>query len=292
MAGYEELQAELDKIAKEENIKISTSTVQEDTKYKKRDDLQTAVGKKSYTVFASGLMHGGRDVELKNKNTRDNLAIIFDAVDNHSYRLSVDKTKYATENKVNFADHAIIEDGVFSFTGRVSSAPVKIYETNYFDKDTDKNNPLKSKRPQKAQEAILEIIRTRELVSIVSEDAILENYICTSMEAVRDGAEGDALIFQLEFEEFRTFTLGKTVLATNFSDAKKSPKKQKGAVSSSSTGKEVDVMKKRSVLQTDLGKKISSLTGLDDYTSTLQKTGTYNPTDGSFKDLDGNDMKF
>ena len=45
---------------------------------------QSAGGEVQYTLFASGLTYGGRDVELKNKNYTDNIAILFDVVDQHS----------------------------------------------------------------------------------------------------------------------------------------------------------------------------------------------------------------
>lgn len=258
--------------------------------YKKRDDARTQAESKTYTLFASGLNHGGRNVELKNKNTSTDIAIIFDVVENHSYTRGVNKTQYATENKVNFSDHAVIEDGKFTFTARVNSSPMYLIQNNYIDKDTDPNNPMQSKRPQKTLEALIAMIDNREILTLVTEDIILENYICTNMTAVRDSSEGDSLEFQLEFTEFRTFTLGKTVM-TNFTNPKKATKKQKGAVNSSASDEQLDVYQRRSVLQTDTGKSVSTALGLDDYTKTDQKIGTLGP-DGNITDPNGNTVKF
>lgn len=292
MATTAELNSELEALNKRLDALDAKQAAKDADLYKKKNAAESATTEKTYTLFASGLNHGGRDVELKNKNTSTDLAIIFDVVENHSFTQGVDKTQYATESKVKFSDHAVIEDGKFTFTARVNSSPMYLIQNNYIDKDTDKSNPMQSKRPQKALEALREMIATREVVTLVTEDIILENYICTNMTATRDGAEGDALSFDLEFTEFRTFTLGKTVLATNFSDAKKSGNKQKGAVNSSATDQQVDVMAKRSNLQTDYGKKVSTALGLDDYTSSMQKTGYYDRAKGDFFDNDGNPMKF
>lgn len=203
----------------------------------------------------------------------------------------MNKTQYATENKVTFSDHAVIEDGKFSFSARITSSPQFIMQKNYIDKDTDTQNPVASKRPEKALNILNELIDKRSLVTLITEDIILENYICTSLSAERSTEEGAALVFQLEFTEFRTFVLGKTVFASNFSDAKKSAKKQKGAVASSSTDKQRATYERKSDLHTDLGKEISAAAGLDDYTSSVQQSGTWNPTTGQFYDLNGNPIK-
>lgn len=251
-----------------------------------------------YTLFASGLNYGGRNIELKDKNYTDDLAIIFDVVEEHSYTRTVDKTSYAVEDRVKFSDHGVIEDGKFSFSARVSSSPLSIIQFNYIDKDTDNQNPAASKRPEKALEVLERLIDQRQIVTLVTEDRILDNYILTSMEASRSNSDGAALVFQLEFTEFRTFTLGKTVLATIYTDPKKSGKtKQKGSVQSSATQQEVDIMARKTLYsgdQADLWKQWSESRhhNLDDVTS-LQKVGSYTLTpSGEFKDLDGNPMKF
>jgi len=252
----------------------------------KRDSAEKTATAKQYTLFASGLNHGGRDVELKNKNTSTDLAIIFDVVEKHSYNRSVEKTQYATENKVKFSDHAVIADGKFSFTARVNSSPMYLIQNNYIDRDTDPNNPILSKRPQKALEVLNQMIDQRELVTLVAEDMILENYICTSMEAVRESEEGDSLSFNLEFEEFRTFTLGKTVL-TNYSDPKKSTPKQKGAVNSTAGEEKITVYTK----QSNLVSKNSTLNALAEKIpggTSYKPGGTLDPLTNKITDLNGN----
>uniref|UniRef100_A0AAU8GIF7 Dit-like phage tail protein N-terminal domain-containing protein n=1 Tax=Salmonella phage vB_SEnST11_KE22 TaxID=3161173 RepID=A0AAU8GIF7_9CAUD len=262
---------------------------------KKVNTAQEASGEVKYTLFASGLNYGGRNVELKDKNYTNDLAIIFDVVEQHSYTRTVDKSSYAVEEKVKFSDHGVIEDGKFSFSARVNSSPVYLIQNNYIDKDTDDQNPVASRRPEKALEVLERLIEDRQLVTLVTEDKIIENYILTSMEASRSNSDGAALVFQLEFTEFRTFTLGKTALATVYSDPKKSggKTKQKGSVQSAATDKEVDVMVSKSKFNGPLKEQLDSVAeSLDARAGTrvIQKSGTYNPVTGEWKDLDGKPM--
>lgn len=256
----------------------------------KVNDAQTASEDIKYTLFASGLNYGGRDVELADKNTTDDIAIIFDAVQEHSYTRTVSKTSYPVESKVTFSDHGVIEDGKFSFSGIVNTSPHRILAVNYIDKDTDQENPAQSQRPEKALEVLERIVENRQLVSLVTEDKILENYIITSMEATRQNDEGAALSFDIEMEEFRTFTLDKTVLATIYSDPKKSggKTKQKGAVTSSSTEEDIEVYKKETRYMSKAGKNImkpaSDIMGLD--TDIDKNVGVLHP-DGTFTDSAG-----
>ncbi|AZF87794.1 hypothetical protein KP12_115 [Klebsiella phage KP12] len=253
---------------------------------------QNASSEVQYTLFASGLNNGGRNVELKNKNYTDNIAILFDVVEDHSYTRTVDKTSYAVENKVKYSDHGVIEDGKFSFSARINSSPLYMIENNYIDKDTDPNNPVESRRPEKALEVLERLITDRQIVTLVTEDRIIENYILTSLEASRSNSDGAALVFQLEFTEFRTFTLGKTALATVYTDPKKSggKTKQKGSVQSSATDDEVDVTARRTKFagpNQDSWQERAKKLGVTGRTMQDEKVGTLTP-DGKLKDLSGN----
>lgn len=263
---------------------------------KKISTAQDASGEVQYTLFASGLTYGGRGVELKEKNYTDNIAILFDVVDQHQYTRSVDKTSYATEAKVKFSDHAVIEDGKFSFSARINTSPIRIIPNNYIDKDTDKDNPVASKRPEKALEVLERLIEERQLVTLVTEDKIIENYILTSMNAQRSNDEGAALVFDLEFTEFRTFTLGKTALATIYSDPKKSggKTKQKGSVQSSATDTEVEVTARRTKFAgkaKDGWQSIADSMDSGNFTKQDQVVGTLTP-DGKIRGTDGTLMDY
>lgn len=191
-----------------------------------------------YTLFASGLNHGGRNILLDDADFTSNIVIIFDAVPSHTYTRSVEKTSFATEDRVTFSDHAVIKDGVFSFSAYINTSPTHIINKNYLDKDTDPSNPVGSLRPGKTLEILEKLIEDRQLVNLATEDRMLENYIITKLTAKRDVGEGAALLFEIELTEFRTFALHKTVNATISAsptvDAKKANTKNKGAVDSSS----------------------------------------------------------
>ena len=187
-----------------------------------------------YTLFASGLNHGGRNILLDDADFTSNIVIIFDAVPSHTYTRSVEKTSFATEERVTFSDHAVIKDGTFSFSAYINTSPTYIINKNYLDKDTDPSNPVGSLRPGKTLEVLEKLIEDRQLVNLATEDKMLEDYIITKLTAKRDVGEGAALLFEIELTEFRTFVLYKTVNATIYSDPKKSETKNKGAIDSSS----------------------------------------------------------
>ena len=116
------------------------------------------------------------------------------------------------------------------------------------------------------------------------------------MEASRSNSDGAALVFQLEFTEFRTFTLGKTALATVYTDPKKSggKTKQKGSVQSSATDNEVEVTARRTKFagpNQDGWQKVADEMGIGDYTKQDQVVGTLTP-DGKLKDLNGNTLDY
>lgn len=240
------LMARIDSTDKELDSKIAALQ-------QKKADVQEVSNPIQYTLFASGLNNGGRNVELKDKNYTNDLAIVFDVVENHSYTRTVDKTSYATEDKVKFSDHGVVEDGKFSFTGRVSSSPTYLIENNYIDQDTDKNNPVLSRRPERALEILEKILEEKQLLTLVTEDKILDSYIMTSLDASRSNSDGAALVFTLEFTQFRTFVLGRTVLS-KFSDPKKVKKaKQKGAINSSASGEDLEFYERQTIFQSKIG---------------------------------------
>ena len=91
-------------------------------------------------------------------------------------------------------------------------------------------------RPAKAMELLERLVDERQVISLATEEmGLLENMIITKLTARRETSEGAALVVDLEFQEFRTFELYKTVDATITTDPKKvKGTKNKGAVSSSS----------------------------------------------------------
>lgn len=183
-----------------------------------------------FTMIISGLNGHGQDYRLQEFNHTDNLCLIFDCITDYEVTRDIDKTEFAVEDGVTFSDHAVIKDTKISFTARVTTSPQMIREANYIDQNTDPDNPRESGRMAAALAAVNECIDKRQLVMLVTEEDVYEDFIITSMKASRKNTGGEAILFDITLQEFRTFTKNKAVEATVFSDPKKSPKKNKGIV--------------------------------------------------------------
>lgn len=172
---------------------------------KRRDDIQ-------YTMFVSGLRRG-RLNEFESKNQTDDLAILFDAVTQHSYTKEYNKSSYAVESKARSSDHVTTKDGRFTFTAVITDSPYFIDQRNIIDRDTDKENPALARRPSKAVEILETVADSHQLVTLVTEDNILTNYVVTSFQADRSNETGSSISVQVTLEEFRFKKANMTVLA-------------------------------------------------------------------------------
>lgn len=190
------------------------------------------------TIIVSGFScnNGPNANLLSEANSADKIFILFDAVTNYSYSRTVQKSEYAVESNVTYSDHAVIKDDVFSLTAYINSSPTYIRKGNKIDQDTDPQRPADSRRPAVALEILKRCVDERQKITLATEEGTLEDFIITKLTAKRDTGEGAALVVDLEFQQFRTFTIGKVVDADVTTDAKKSPTKNKGAVQSSSKG--------------------------------------------------------
>ncbi|HDV2027841.1 TPA: hypothetical protein RHX51_003861 [Escherichia coli] len=186
-----------------------------------------------FTMIISGLNGHGQDYRLQEFNYTDNICLIFDCITDYEVTRDVDKTQFAVEDGVTISDHAVIKDTKISFTARVTTSPQMYRKANYIDRNTDPEAPRESGRMAAALAAVNECIDKRQLVTLVTEEDVYENFIITSMKASRKNAEGEAILFDITLQEFRTFKT-KMVEATIFSDPKKSPKKNKGIVNDKS----------------------------------------------------------
>lgn len=172
---------------------------------KAREDIQ-------YTMFVSGLRRG-RLNEFESKNQTDDLAILFDSVTNHTYTKDYNKSSYAVESKAKASDHVTTQDGKFTFSGTVTDSPYLIDPRNMIDRDTDKDNPMLARRPAKAIEILELIADSHQLVTLVTEDNILTNYVITNFQVDRNDQTGSSIGVQVTLEEFRFKMANKTVLA-------------------------------------------------------------------------------
>lgn len=188
------------------------------------------------TIIVSGMRKGGPNEHILENADAEHIYLYFDAIPNYSYSRTVEKTQFATENRVEYSDHAVIKDKQFSLTAYINTSPVAIRAGNAIDVDTNPKDPASSMRPAKAMELLERLVDERAVISLATEEmGLLENMIITKLTARREASEGAALVVDLEFQEFRTFELYKTVDATVTTDPKKvKGPKNKGAVQSSS----------------------------------------------------------
>lgn len=187
------------------------------------------------TIIVSGLNYGQNGNLLQDAaNDADKILLLFDAVPSYSYSRTVQKTEFAVESQQTYSDHAVIKDDVFTLTAYINTSPTYIRKGNKIDQDVDPNNPAASMRPAKALDLLKRLVDSRQLITLATEEGTYKDFIITKLTAKRDVSEGAALVVEIEFSEFRTFELYKTVDATITTDPKKSPTKNKGAVSSSS----------------------------------------------------------
>ncbi|EMV5396194.1 hypothetical protein AACM06_004466 [Escherichia coli] len=186
-----------------------------------------------FTMIISGLNGHGQDYRLQEFNYTDNICLIFDCITDYEVTRDIEKTDFAVEDGVTISDHAVIKDTKISFTARVTTSPQMYRKANYIDRNTDPEAPRESGRMASALAAVNECIDKRQLVTLVTEEDVYENFIITSMKASRKNAEGEAILFDITLQEFRTFKT-KMVEATIFSDPKKSPPKNKGIVNDKS----------------------------------------------------------
>lgn len=203
---------------------------------KSREDIQ-------YTMFVSGLRRG-RLNEFESKNRTDDLAILFDSVTTHTYTKDYNKSSYAVESKAKASDHVTTQDGKFTFSGTVTDSPYLIDPRNMIDRDTDKENPMLARRPAKAIEILELIADSHQLVTLVTEDNILSNYVITSFRVDRSSEIGSSINVQVTLEEFRFKMVNKTVMART-SDPKKAKNANTGTKQTAEDGAVDDSAKQK-----------------------------------------------
>lgn len=200
---------------------------------------------KTYTMFIGGLQYGSpqqdRDAKLVNL-AQNNIAIIFDSIDNYAYNHSNEKTSYAVESRSSVTDHVFSPDSKFSFTGRITSSPYFIRSQNEWDKNTDPTNPKGSNRFQAAYDVLKAARDAKQAITLSTEETVLTNYVITNLNILRDSPL-EQLVVSIDLEEIMTVIVGKTVLA-NVGDSLKNSAggpKNKGATAAKPAGADSQV---------------------------------------------------
>lgn len=202
---------------------------------KQQQNTQDTQKTQECTIIVSGMRKGGPNEHILENADAEHIYLYFDAIPNYSYSRTVEKSSFAVESRVDYSDHAVIKDRQFTLTAYINTSPTYIRQGNAIDVDTNPKDPASSMRPAKAMELLERLVDERQIISLATEEmGLLENMIITKVTAKRETSEGAALVVDLEFQEFRTFELYKTVDAAITADPKKSETKNKGAVQSSS----------------------------------------------------------
>lgn len=219
----------------QQHVQAVKKAEDENKQQKQQQNTQDTQKTQECTIIVSGMRKGGPNEHILENADAEHIYLYFDAIPSYSYSRTVEKTQFATENRVDYSDHAVIKDKQFSLTAYINTSPTYIRQGNKIDQDTNPKDPASSMRPAKAMELLERLVDERQIISLATEEmGLLENMIITRVTARRDTSEGAALVVDLEFQEFRTFELYKTVDATITADPKKSGTKNKGAVQSSS----------------------------------------------------------
>lgn len=261
--------------------KAYRETQAEEARQKQTVDNAKLRGDVQYTLFASGL-NTGRASLLEGKNQTNDIAVLFDVVTRHTYTKDYNKTSYAVESKAKASDHVVTQDGKFSFSAIITDSPLVINERNYIDADTDKDAPLQSKRPAKAVEILRQMADNHQLVTLVTEEDILTNYVITNFTVVRETGQGGSVAIDMSLEEFRFKNISKTVLgrtdpkkAKNVNSGTKQTA-ENGAVSDNAQGKrQTPYLGKNAAAKERIE---NALTGTTDFSGEAGKKYEFDPS--------------
>lgn len=219
----------------QQHVQAVKKAEDENKQQKQQQNTQDTQKTQECTIIVSGMRKGGPNEHILENADAEHIYLYFDAIPNYSYSRTVEKSSFAVESRVTYSDHAVIKDKQFTLTAYINTSPTYIRQGNAIDVDTNPKDPASSMRPAKAMELLERLVDERQIISLATEEmGLLENMIITKVTAKREASEGAALVVDLEFQEFRTFELYKTVDAAITADPKKSETKNKGAVQSSS----------------------------------------------------------
>lgn len=121
----------------------------------------------------------------------------FDATLEDGLEASVDLPSYVTESGVRINDHRIVQPLQLRVTGIVSSISFGMI-SSIFNNLTD----LVYARPATALQLLLNVINNSQPFTIVSRNAYYNNFVIKKFKFTRTPQDENALIFELELQEF------------------------------------------------------------------------------------------
>lgn len=118
-------------------------------------------------------------------------AVELDASINETHGADVDITQHPVEEGADITDHARIKPETLSITGVVTNTPLIL-------------NASANASPTRAEEAyakLREILRTRELISVITSLRQYDSMLLASMPVTRDATTGNIINATLNFQE-------------------------------------------------------------------------------------------
>lgn len=165
----------------------------------------------TYTFLVSGVFSENAPRLIRALDT--NYPVIqMDVIDNYTISLPNRISNYAIESRSNISDHIFSENTKLQFTARIGHAyPLYSLDLNSLIK-SDKNNSIKSNKPQQAYELIKKLRDDKLAFDVLTEQELFEGMVITDLSVAREAGD-DQLVFNISLEKFRKVNIGKTVLA-------------------------------------------------------------------------------
>lgn len=155
----------------------------------------------------------------------------FDATLEDSLEASVELPSYVTESGVRINDHRIVQPMQLRVTGIVSSISFGMI-SSIFNNLTN----VFYARPATALQLLLNVINNSQPFSIVTRNAYYNNFVVRKFKFTRTPNDENALIFELELQEFMQLNKLQSRDQPNVSDLQDGDVSQSAISSDSKTG--------------------------------------------------------
>ncbi|UNY40358.1 hypothetical protein KLEP7_gp17 [Pseudaeromonas phage vB_PpeM_ KLEP7] len=168
--------------------------------------------------------------------------IQLDVTETYSISLNNKVTNFPVESRSNISDHIFCENIKISFDATIGLAMPYYSAYSNLIKITDKQNVVKSNRPQQAYDLLKKVRDEKYVMDILTEQELFEGMVITNLQVSKNNID-DQLKFSIELEKIRVVEIGKTILATINSNNKgindkTSGKKSDGSKPTGDTAKE------------------------------------------------------
>lgn len=139
--------------------------------------------------------------------------IQLDVTETYSISLNNKVTNFPVESRSNISDHIFCENIKISFDATIGLAMPYYSAYSNLIKITDKQNAVKSNRPQQAYDLLKKARDEKYVMDILTEQELFEGMVITNLQISKNNTD-DQLKFSIELEKIRIVEIGKTVLAT------------------------------------------------------------------------------